>query len=93
MAWSDDLISFHAFVAISTNASTVSDTSFDCVLFDFMIRLCDFYLIGIRRTDKLFIFSLIIILLLSPVKTVGMTVTTENTRSKNNQSVSAFISS
>ena len=51
----DDLILFQAFVATSTNASTVSETSFDCILFDFMICLCDFYLIGMRRTDKLFI--------------------------------------
>ena len=53
MASSDDLISFQAFVATSSKASTVSDTSVDCVLFDFMIRVCDFYLIGVRRTDKL----------------------------------------
>jgi hypothetical protein len=26
-----------------------------------MICVCDFYLIGVRRTDKLFIFSLVII--------------------------------
>ena len=58
---SDDLISFQAFVATSSKASTVSDTSFDCVLFDFMKRVCGFYLIGMRRTDKLFIFSLVII--------------------------------
>ena len=57
----DDLILFQAFVATSTNASTVSDTSFDCVLLDFMICLRDFCLIGVRRTDKLFIFSLVII--------------------------------
>ena len=61
MASSDDLISFQAFVATSSKASTVSDTSFDCILFDFMIPVCDFYLIGMRRTDKLFIFSLVII--------------------------------
>ena len=61
MARSDDLISFQAFVATSSKASTVSDTSFDCVLIDFMICVCDFYLIGMRRTDKLFIFSLVLI--------------------------------
>ena len=61
MASSDDLISFQAFVATSSRASTVSDTSVDCVLFDFMMCVCDFYLIGVRRTDKLFIFSLVII--------------------------------
>ena len=43
----DVRILFQAFVATSTNASTVSDTSFDCVLFDFMNCLCDFCLIGV----------------------------------------------
>ena len=43
MASSDDLISFQAFIVTSSKASTVSDTSVDCVLFDFMIRVCDFY--------------------------------------------------
>lgn len=61
MASSDDLILFQAFVATSSKASTVSDTSVDCVLFDFMICVCNFYLIGMRRTDKLFIFPLLII--------------------------------
>jgi len=86
MASSDDLISFQAFVATSSKASTVSDTSFDCVLFDFMIHVCDFYLIGMRRTDKLFIISLVIIPFVPICNDWRIVETAESVRSKNKPS-------
>jgi len=86
MASSDDLISFQAFVATSSKASIVSDTSVDCVLFDFMIRVCDFYLIGVRRTDKLFIISLVIIPFVPICNDWRIVETAESVRSKNKPS-------
>jgi hypothetical protein len=85
MASSDDLISFQAFVATSSKAATVSDASVDCVLFDFMICVCDFYLIGVRRTDKLFIFSLVIIPFVPICNGWGMVATLKMLEVKINQ--------
>ena len=61
----DDLILFQTDDAMSTAPSTVRDTSLDFVcVFDFMMCICEICLRGIRRTDKSFIFSKTILLLI-----------------------------